>query len=104
MVWLALLGLFGLAIYVFSGILLPFVAGLVLAYFLDPLADRLERMGVSRLWATVLILGLFVAAFVVALLVLVPLLVSSLADFLQIVPGYAQKLQRFLVERGRPLI
>ena len=31
--------------YVFSTILLPFVVGMVLAYFLDPVADRLERLG-----------------------------------------------------------
>jgi predicted PurR-regulated permease PerM len=104
LVWLALFTALGLAIYVFSGILLPFVAGLVLAYFLDPLADRLERMGMSRLWATVFILGLFVMLFVVALLVLVPLLVSSLGDFLQIVPEYAKKLQQFLLERGKPIL
>lgn len=104
LVWLAGFALLGLSIYVFSGILLPFVAGLVLAYFLDPLADRLEKLGISRLWATVLILGLFVAIFVVALLVLAPLLVSGIGDFLQIVPGYAQNLQRLLVERGRPLL
>ena len=35
-------------LYVFSAILLPFVAGMVLAYFLDPVADRLQRLGLSR--------------------------------------------------------
>ena len=35
-------------LYVFSDILLPFVAGMVLAYFLDPVADRLQRLGLSR--------------------------------------------------------
>jgi len=29
-------------------VLLPFVAGLVLAYLLDPLATRLERLGITR--------------------------------------------------------
>ncbi len=47
--WLGALALFALALWVFSGILLPFVAGLVLAYMLDPLADRLERLGLNRL-------------------------------------------------------
>ena len=102
--WLGGLVVLGLMIYTFSGILLPFVAGLVLAYFLDPLADRLESIGLSRLWATVVILGLFVLFFAVALLVLVPLLVSSIGDFLVMVPDYARKLQRILVERGQPLL
>ena len=47
-------------LYVFSDILLPFVAGMVLAYFLDPVADRLQRIGLSRVMATVLILFAFI--------------------------------------------
>ena len=35
--------------WLFSDILLPFLAGLALAYFLDPVADALERAGFSRL-------------------------------------------------------
>ena len=35
--------------YVLRGILLPFVAGFALAYLLDPLADRLQRLGLGRL-------------------------------------------------------
>ena len=46
-------------LYVFSDILLPFVAGMVLAYFLDPVADRLQRFGLSRFMATVVILVIF---------------------------------------------
>lgn len=102
--WLGALALFGLGLYVFSGILLPFVAGLALAYFLDPVADRLERIGFSRLWATVVILGVFILVFVLALLLLAPLLASSLADFAAKVPGYAQRLQQLLVERGTPYL
>ena len=49
-------------------ILLPFVAGMVLAYLLDPLANRLERLGMNRLIATLAIMGLFVAG-VAALIV-----------------------------------
>ena len=57
----------------------------------------------SRLWATVVILGVFVMLFVVALLVLAPLLVSNLAEFLTRVPEYAGKLQRFIIQRGTPI-
>ena len=39
-------------LYIFRSILLPFVAGMALAYFLDPVADRLERAGLSRLAST----------------------------------------------------
>ena len=102
--WLAALVAAGIGVYVFSGVLLPFVAGLAVAYFLDPAADRLQRMGLSRLWATVFILAVFLLLFVLALLIILPVLATSLADFLSKAPGYAQKLQALLAERGRPLL
>ena len=46
--WLIALTGFVLFLLVFSGILLPFIAGMALAYFLDPVADRLERIGLSQ--------------------------------------------------------
>ena len=47
--WLLAAAFLILFLYIFSAILLPFLAGMTLAYFLDPVADRLERMGLSRL-------------------------------------------------------
>ena len=46
--WLAVLVLVVLALWLLSEILLPFVAGLALAYLLTPLTDRLERFGINR--------------------------------------------------------
>ena len=46
--WLIAAAFLGVFVYLFSEILLPFVAGMALAYFLDPVADRLERLGLSR--------------------------------------------------------
>ena len=50
--WLGVLAFFIVFLYVFSSILLPFIAGMAIAYFLDPVADRLERLGLSRMPAT----------------------------------------------------
>ncbi|TGP58243.1 AI-2E family transporter, partial [bacterium M00.F.Ca.ET.229.01.1.1] len=61
--WIGVLAVFILFLMVFSSILLPFVAGMALAYFLDPVADWLERRGLSRLMATVVILISFVLVF-----------------------------------------
>lgn len=102
--WLGALCVLALGLWLFSDILLPFVAGLVLAYFLDPLADRLERLGLSRLWATVVILGLFVVLFALALVGLVPFVASDLARFLAKVPEYARQLQELVTTHGRPLL
>ena len=43
--WVAALARVHVALlWLLSDVLLPFVAGLALAYLLDPLADRLERL------------------------------------------------------------
>ncbi|MCG8270555.1 AI-2E family transporter [Aquamicrobium sp. NLF2-7] len=82
-----------LFLYVFSGILLPFVAGMALAYFLDPVADRLQRLGLSRLMATIVILFAFVIVLVLGFVVLVPILASQMADFAARLPDYMTRLQ-----------
>jgi predicted PurR-regulated permease PerM len=96
-VWLAGLVVFVALLYLLRSVLLPFAAGMVAAYFLDPLADRLEKWGASRLWATVLITLGFVLVLTLGLLVMLPLLQGQVADFLVNAPDYA----RALVEKGR---
>lgn len=91
--WLASLLLVGLFFYMFRGILLPFVAGMALAYFLDPVADRLEKWGVSRPMATVLILIAFLLLFIVALIIVVPVLASQANSFISKIPEYVEQLQ-----------
>ncbi len=91
--WLAALVAFIGFLWLFSGILLPFIMGMALAYILDPLADRLERAGMSRLWATVTILIISVIVFVVALLVIIPVLASQMAGFIDRLPAYVARLQ-----------
>lgn len=85
-------------VYLFSDILLPFVAGMVLAYFLDPVADRLQRLGLSRVMATVLILIAFVIGLTLALIILIPLLATQLTDFVSRLPSYLSQLQGLITE------
>lgn len=94
--WLVTLAFFVAFLMLFSSILLPFIAGMALAYFLDPVADRLERIGLSRLMATVVILISFVVVFVLSLMIIIPILASQLNEFIQRVPGYVTQLQTFI--------
>ncbi|TIQ34472.1 MAG: AI-2E family transporter [Mesorhizobium sp.] len=94
--WLIVAVLLALFLYIFSGILLPFVAGMVLAYFLDPVADRLERLGLSRLMATVVILIAFIVVVVLAFVILVPVLATQMADFARKLPEYLTRLQSLI--------
>jgi predicted PurR-regulated permease PerM len=93
-----------LALYVLRGILLPFLAGLALAYFLDPLADRLQRLGLSRFLASLLILGVFLLIFVGALLLVAPKLGRDLSNFLDTMPATVAKLQELLAQHGAPYL
>jgi len=94
--WLATAVLLALFLYIFSGILLPFVAGMVLAYFLDPVADWLQRLGLSRLMATVVILIAFIVIVVLAFVILVPVLATQMADFARKLPEYLTRLQSLI--------
>ena len=94
--WLAVFAIFVVFLSVFSSILLPFVAGMALAYLLDPLADWLQRRGLSRLAATLVILVVFAAIFVVALLLLIPVLIDQLVDLVDRIPALIGDLQQLL--------
>lgn len=102
--WLLFLVLFIAFLMVFSTILLPFIAGMALAYFLDPVADRLERYGLSRLMATSVILAGFVVIFVLALMIIIPVLFTQAAEFAQNVPTYIDQLQRLINEAKDSLL
>jgi len=94
--WLIAAALLCVFLYIFSEILLPFVAGMALAYFLDPVADRLQRLGFSRTAATFLILVSFVVVLAIAMIVLIPVLASQLAGLLQKLPEYMSRLQELI--------
>lgn len=93
---LATLAGFILFLFLFRTILLPFIVGMALAYFLDPVADRLERLGLNRFMATTLILVAFIVVFVLALMIIIPVLATQLNDFIQHVPSYVTELQNFI--------
>lgn len=91
--WLIGFAVFVVGLWLLREVLLPFVAGMAVAYFLDPLADRLEKWGLSRLMATVVITAGFVLVLVAALLLLVPLLQAQITAFVVRLPGYIEMLR-----------
>ena len=84
---------FAVLLYVLSDMLMPFVAGLAVAYFLDPIADRLEKAGVSRGLATVLILSVFLGLVATLTALLLPLLRDQALALIHSVPGWLAALQ-----------
>ncbi len=97
--WGIAAAVFLLALWFLGNVILPFVAGGAIAYLLDPVADRLERLGLSRALATVLIaLGVALVA-VLLILAVIPLLVQQLTALVNAAPAYFQSLQAFLLDR-----
>lgn len=85
-------------------VILPFVLGGAIAYCLDPLADRLEAMGASRVVATVTITLIAVLIFVLAFLLVIPSLVEQAGQLINTAPALFERLREALTERFPSLI
>jgi hypothetical protein len=86
MFWIATCAVIA-AVVLLREILLPFVAGIVLAYLFNPLANRLERFGLSRLLAALAIIGAFIVGWVALLLLTARLSRGNLPTFSTICPS-----------------
>jgi len=84
------------------GALLPFVAGLVLAYLLNPLVSRIEQLGMGRLLATLATMAMAVVAIIFLMVLTAPTIVSELSYFIEGIPLYLKKLQSLTTDPARP--
>lgn len=98
--WLIVFAVVGSAVYALSSVLTPFVAGIAVAFLLDPLADRLERLGCPRGIAAALIVVGFLVIFIAILFLIVPAVGAQAFDFITRVPGYIESVR----EAGEPLL
>ncbi|MEC9433096.1 MAG: AI-2E family transporter [Pseudomonadota bacterium] len=102
--WTAGLALLVLFMWAMSGVMLPFLAGAALAYFLDPAADRLEARGLSRAAATGVITVAMGGLFVLVLLLLIPAFVNQAQAFVEQAPVYAEAVRHFVESRYPDLL
>ncbi|MEZ5751196.1 MAG: AI-2E family transporter, partial [Paracoccaceae bacterium] len=86
LIWGTLAAVLVLMLWKLGDVILPFVLGAAVAYFLDPVADRLERLGLSRTAATVTISLGALAAFVIAALLLLPMLFEQAQSLIAMAP------------------
>ncbi|MEO1107537.1 MAG: AI-2E family transporter [Pseudomonadota bacterium] len=99
--WGVAAAVFVLVLWALGDVLLPFVIGGAIAYFLDPIADRLEKLGLSRVAATGIITVVGVLGFILAILMVVPALITQLLDLIDILPSLFKELRGF-VEKQFP--
>lgn len=97
--WGVSLVLLGAILWFLGDVILPFVIGGAIAYFLDPVADRLERLGCSRVAATTIITLIAILIFIVMVLLVVPTLINQAVNLFEIAPQLFTQLQTFLTER-----
>ena len=79
-------------------IIFPFVAAAVIAYFLSPIADRLERIGLNRAVSAIAILSVGTLLVAMALVLLVPALIDQARQLVAAMPGEMQRLRQVLEE------
>ncbi|WP_371168545.1 AI-2E family transporter [Aliiroseovarius sp. 2305UL8-7] len=102
--WSIAIAIFALALWYLGHVIMPFILGGAIAYFMDPVADRLETMGLSRVSATVIISVIAILLFVIAILLVVPTLISQALALANAAPDLFRELQAFLTERFPSLV
>lgn len=102
--WGILFTALGFGLHALGSTVTPFAAGIALGYLLDPVVWKLEKLGLNRLGAALVILVVFGLIIAVILIVVAPILSSQLVSFAQRLPGYAVRLQALAVEEGNVLI
>lgn len=93
LIWIGFFVMLILMLWLFRGILLPFVVGAALAYLLNPLVNQLQRWHVPRGWATAIVLFSVISIILGLFFMLVPLVVQQVLDLVRRLPGYAADLQ-----------
>ena len=87
-IWLILFGIFGAAVYVLRSVLLPFVAGIIIGYLLDPWTSKIEKLGISRTFASLLVMFLMILLLIPALIALFSVIDTQVGHFVSVIPQY----------------
>ncbi len=98
--WLAAFVILCGLLWLFSAVLPPFVVALVIGYLLDPLVNRLERVGLGRAGAAsvILVVSLVVIALTIALFS--PMLARQVSGFIKTFPDLVRKAQELGASAG----
>lgn len=102
--WGVASAVFLIALWFLGDVILPFVLGGAIAYFLDPVADRLEAMGCSRALSVAIITLVALLIFVIMALLVLPTLVEQSIALFNVAPQLAKDLQAFLTSHFPQLL
>ena len=102
--WGIATALFLAVLWVLGDVILPFVLGGAIAYLLDPVADRLQRAGLSRALAVSIITLAAAMVFILLILLVIPTLVKQTTALIDTAPALFERLQAGLTARFPELI
>ncbi len=89
--WLAAAILLAFLLRLLAPVLLPFVIGLTLAYFLNPMVDALSALKIPRWLSAAILLLVSVCLIIAAFVFLVPVLAQQTASLIEVLPGEMQR-------------
>lgn len=99
--WVAALILAVAAIGLLRDILLPFIIGIIIAYALNPIVDRLMKFGMSRTVASATILALGIALMAILLVNLAPILMHQTQKLALALPDQLKQLRTVIETMAR---
>lgn len=102
--WGIATAVFLVALWFLGDVILPFVLGGAIAYCLDPIADRLERAGMSRVLAVATITLVAALVFILLILLVIPTLVQQTSALIETAPALFDRLRNGLTERFPQLL
>ena len=91
--WAVILFIIFAFLYSISEILFPFIFGMLVAYFFDPIVRKLERKGVNRALASGGIILLFTASLISLVALTVPILSNQAQQLAEALPEYYEKIE-----------
>jgi predicted PurR-regulated permease PerM len=91
-------------VWLLHDVLLPFVGGIVLAYLLVSPVDRLERLGINRSVAALLVVIVIVLVLIALVLLVVPLLVEQGAALIEHIPKYLERMKAVILDSNSSLL
>lgn len=91
-------------LWALGDVMMPFVLGAAIAYFLDPVADRLQRLGCSRALSVSIITLVVIFIFVIMALLVIPKLVEQALALFNTAPDLLSDLRSFLTDRFPALL
>lgn len=102
--WLVGAAVFVALLWLLRDVLGPFVAGMAVAYLLDPLVDRLEKAGLPRWLSTTVVLLSFVFVVLLVLVLLFPLLRGQVVQAIQTLPNLVAWVKADVLPRVEALV